>query len=72
MLDSEYEDLYDSYTDEMLDLLDLGPYLLTNAPKGFPANGKELLRSNAEVVRNVKLVEQAGVEHLRRQVASLG
>lgn len=67
-----YDDLYDSYSDELLDLLDLGPYLLTNAPKGFPVNGKEVVRSNAEVSRSVKLVEQAGVEHLRRQVASLG
>jgi DnaJ homolog subfamily C member 2 len=70
--DDEYDDLYDSYSDELLDLLELGPYLLTNAPKTFPTNGKEVLRSNAEVFKNVKLVEQAGVEHLRRQVASLG
>ena len=70
--DDDY-DPYDDYSDELRALVDAGPLLLL-PPSAFASYGgvPTVVRANAPVQRGVKLVEQAGMAHLRLQVAQLG
>ena len=63
-------DPYDDYSDELRALVDAGPLLLL-PPSAFATYGgaPTVARANAPVQRGVKLVEQAGMAHLRLQVA---